>query len=784
MVAADEPPLAMYARLKAFALSPSAARAENVVFKRDRIEMTFNGVFYPEQPVEGKVRGAVFVGSGSIRVEPPPIPYERDNLRRMLKAERVESDFKTAVLRFSDDTWKELALHESAGEAAPNDAALLAAGFSPHLLKETGLNPDARITTSILNHESPGLFLAQFDKGKLGRFTVALDYRGGIPGAFNLNGGEQGIVFAHNEPVGNAIWLAFAALDPAQSKIHVTPLDSILLRIKHYSIKADLREVRAGRLSVESAIDAEVLRDGVQAIPFDLNEGLGEYNDTRLKKSLRCEWVKLAGAPVTFVQEPWESGLTVFLTAPLAQGAAAPIAISASGEAMLRPGDAQYQRAGYAGMDKFEDVFYPLSTTSWYPTHGFLQRSTFDLVFLHRDAHTVISIGDPYEVKGSSEKGEKATGWKMTVPVALASFAVGKFDRTEREGKGSAPSVEYNSPTSFGPSAENFMLTELSNDAAFFSELFGPCPFHHISAVVHPRGFGQGFPSLLFLAPTLQRTNTGEFSFFAHEMAHQWWGHVVGWKSYRDQWMSEGFAQYSALIYVKARQDRDAQLALIHRMRKSLLDPPHSELGVGKGRVVDLGPIILGLRAATPQTVNGYYSLVYTKGALVLRMIHFLLSQPANGDDKAFFVMMKDFAARYAGGAASTEDFFALASEHFRQSPIAQKYGLQNLNWFYQQWVTQAALPSYRMEYAISPQGNGVLLSGTVYQENAPDDWIMPLPLAIHFGKGQEAHGTIEAKGEKTTFSIPLPMKPSSVVLDPDFFVLSEKTESVNTGGK
>ena len=29
----------------------------------------------------------------------------------------------------------------------------------------------------------------------------------------------------------------------------------------------------------------------------------------------------------------------------------------------------------------------------------------------------------------------------------------------------------------------------------------------------------------------------------AHEVAHQWWGHVVGWKSYRDQWMSESFAE-------------------------------------------------------------------------------------------------------------------------------------------------------------------------------------------------------------------------------------------------
>ena len=30
----------------------------------------------------------------------------------------------------------------------------------------------------------------------------------------------------------------------------------------------------------------------------------------------------------------------------------------------------------------------------------------------------------------------------------------------------------------------------------------------------------------------------------AHEVAHQWWGHIVGWKSYRDQWMSEGFSEF------------------------------------------------------------------------------------------------------------------------------------------------------------------------------------------------------------------------------------------------
>src|SRR5438094_9417964 len=37
----------------------------------------------------------------------------------------------------------------------------------------------------------------------------------------------------------------------------------------------------------------------------------------------------------------------------------------------------------------------------------------------------------------------------------------------------------------------------------------------------------------------------------SHEVAHQWWGHTLGFNSYRDQWMSEGFAEMSASLYLQ-----------------------------------------------------------------------------------------------------------------------------------------------------------------------------------------------------------------------------------------
>ncbi|MGB9254207.1 MAG: hypothetical protein WCC25_05145, partial [Candidatus Korobacteraceae bacterium] len=79
------------------------------MLKKDRVTLTFHdGMLYFPPPVEGKVRGAVFVGTGTFEAAVPPIPFERDNVRRLLKADKVESDFRTAVLRFTDDSYSVL----------------------------------------------------------------------------------------------------------------------------------------------------------------------------------------------------------------------------------------------------------------------------------------------------------------------------------------------------------------------------------------------------------------------------------------------------------------------------------------------------------------------------------------------------------------------------------------------------------------------------------------------------------------------------------------------------
>jgi aminopeptidase N len=141
--------------------------------------------------------------------------------------------------------------------------------------------------------------------------------------------------------------------------------------------------------------------------------------------------------------------------------------------------------------------------------------------------------------------------------------------------------------------------------------------------------------------------------------------------------------------------------------------------------------------------------------------------------------MMADFVERHRDGFASTDDFRVVANEHFAKTPIAQRYRLQDLNWFFNQWVYQSGLPSYQLEYQIQDQPDGTfLVSGEVTQENVPDKWFMPLPVVFTFGEKQWASGVVHAYGPKTPFAIKLPMRPKKVELDPGRWILSEKTST------
>ena len=774
--------MALYQALARFDLTGGTARADNVVVKRDRAEITFDGMFYFEPPLHGHIRGAVFLGNGKVHASAPDSIFEKDNLRRMLHANAVDSDFKTAVLRFSDDTVEALGLKVVPGGTPPENARKLASEFSPRLLKETGANVPARIVVSILNQESPGFFVAEFDKGLRDRFSLMVDYQGRLPAShFGLDGGEKGLFFAYDEAIYSPdVWMAFFSLADYQERIVEYSDAHAVVHIRRYDMEVDVRDWK--RMKLETRMQMAVLADGLRAIPLAINETLTPGDNIRLKKAMRLKSARLAnGTALAAIQEDWDGGVTLLLPTPLAKGQVLESILEFEGEFLT---------------DDFSGTIpaHYVRSDCWYPRTVDLGRSLFDMTFRHKKGTHVASIGRKVREEETADH-DMVTEWRMDQPVALVTFAVGEFDvytdKAKMETGGELDLDFYRVHELRGPYINNgnvktdFVLAEMNNCVRYFSALFGVYPYTRFGATYHPFPFGQGFPTMLML-PKADRDSKFTYSFIAHETSHQWWGDIVMWRSYRDQWLSEGFADYSGVLYTGLRDsDRNSPKELLRRMHDRLLESPENLTGLSKGRLVDIGPIILGHRLSTRESFGAYTALIYSKGALVLRMLHFLFSDPSTGDGKAFFDMMKDFVQRYANRSASTENFVAVANEHFVNTPLARTYQLKDLNWFFQQWVYESALPSYEFAYWVEGQPDGsALIHGTTTQRNAPPEWGMPLPLVMHFGKDKISRGIVFAVGPERPATLHVPAMPDKIELDPDHWVLSEKTTTLRVSPK
>ncbi len=140
-----------YNQVKACALTGGSVQVNALVLKKDRTQITLTGTVYLSDQVNGQATAAVFIGDGNFKAETPTNEFEKDNVKRLLGADNIESDFKTAVFRFTDETATQL------GQAQPgpaNDRAQkLALENDARQMRETGANLPARLAISLMNGE-------------------------------------------------------------------------------------------------------------------------------------------------------------------------------------------------------------------------------------------------------------------------------------------------------------------------------------------------------------------------------------------------------------------------------------------------------------------------------------------------------------------------------------------------------------------------------------------------------------------------------------------------------
>jgi hypothetical protein len=736
------------------------AEVESVVLKRDVALLRLNkGKICLFQPIQGKVTGAVFVGDGVFEFS-TPTEIEKYQLKRFTKQENLSEPFGELYLLFSDTTGMELEHNLNFSEGKISTEFKIIKKHCPgRVIKETGQNLWSRLLADIVTDSSflfthpdrgPGFFYADINTNQLGHlfFTfdpkqveeVVLQMPDPRPG---MHGRDEVCSFHRREDYPN--------LDPVDQKNPTkknTPIpyeDKDEIKITHYkmSVNINIKE----ELSSKVDIDFESLVDGIRVIDFSL------HKDLKIEKVTDEQ-----GDSLPFIKEDDEYGVSVVLPRATKAGDLHKLTFRYNGKELIE-------------QDMLGDL-YIKSSTYWYPRYGYQKTATYDLTFKSPKGYKFVSIGN--KIDEWLEGDSLCTQWVEEFPVTDASFNYGNFETYEEKHEDLPTVCVYHLEQSHrltgtkGKKAMQAVAKDVVNSLNFFQTTYGKCPFHTISATEIPAYGGQSMPGLLNLGwetftadEQLEETRFEQASFRAHEVAHQWWGEIVGWKSYHDRWLCEGFAEYSGAWYAQMiTKNNEEFFEVLKKYRDDI---------VGKGYKWEegsqVGPIWLGVRLNSSKS-GDYWNLIYKKGAYILHMLRNMMMDYDKKSDERFQKMMADFVQTYQGKNASTEDFKAIVDKHMGE----------DVDWFFDQWVYGVEIPTYVFSYTTekTPEGKYVIKC-EITQEDVSKDFKMWVPVLLDFGGDQYAVQRLWVDKPENKYELPkAPMMPKKVTLNPFHAVLCE----------
>ena len=752
-----------------------------LVLERDVFKFQFDsGAFHFLKPVGGRTVGAVFVGHGSYRLSPAT-----ENERRQLALssgaakgfETLTDEFDDLVLLFADDTAQEIELHAPLRTGAPDHHALeVYERYLKRQRKDFRINFHVRLLKDLLN--SPGLmsgvFMAVVEGKKIPPALAAVDPDGAEALGLFARLGEEDTIFLVADANRGGLWYECdrrAEVDRKRRSPEKRLTDAL-----DYTV--DTVVEKDADLAGTTTMRFKALVPGVRVLPLLLTSTL------RLKEgsfALETAGAELVWKPIPFIQEAdkEDANAAVVFPEPLAKGATVLLRLSYKGDKVL--------------IDGGDKNYYVGSRESWYPNVGiFSDPAQFDLTYRFPAGNSIVSVGKRIEER--TEGKQTISRWKTDHPVQVAGFNYGQFKKIDKVDETSKIDVEvFTNPgtpniireinsamsgeaigeinddseagaprqtlgkVNTGRLAES-SLSDGLNSARLFTAYFGPLPQSNVSITQQSDfNFGQSWPSLIFLPyisflDGTQRQRIGlvrandfvdEVGF--HEFAHQWWGHLVGAETYRDQWLEEGFAEFSAALAVQHTQNWAKYDRFWRERRKEILEkspgnalPPY-----------EAGPITQGWRLSTLRTPSAG-GLIYPKGGYVLHMLRMLMFDGGSKEpDTRFIAMMKDYTSTYGGKFASTADFQKVVERHM--VPAMNASGDGKMDWFFKQWVYGTEVPRYVQDLKIEPAGEETRIHGTIRQEGVSKDFRALVPIYVEFGKNETARvGMLPLVGETT----------------------------------
>lgn len=800
---------ALYAQLRTVGLDPSRIyRVRETNLDRSAIHITLNdGMIGFTRDIYGRVTGAFFEGEGEVLLSPRD-KDERASMALFTGMAILEEQFTTAYLRFNDDTFAELQpslrpadgahefftqWNETVKRLSDADALRLLLSFSSLLPEEGGsAAPDAKVP------EWDHLLHARVQGRKLGNFDLFYDSRNQEP----VWAGQLRTV----ENIGfYDLWTSFEVpLPPANSR---PPRDDV--GITDYRIRAQVKPPT--ELNAEARLEVDVREGGRRALLFELS------------RFLQVKSVELNGKPVEFINNQALEGTQLARRGNDLVAVIFPAALKAGQKLSLR-----FEYGGAVLSEAGHGLLYVGARGTWYPNRG-VAMANFDMEFRYPPDWTLVATGKATPVAGpSANSAEQVTRWVSEGPIPVAGFNLGRYTRASaragnvtvdayattavergfpeltpeqasppdipRPGGRGAGQIQPSPPIPPSPARYAQTVAEKSARAVdFFSRMFGPYPYSSLSFTQMPGDMSQGWPGLVFLSsfafltpdekarlpvPPVVRIISGQV--LAHETAHEWWGDLITWSSYRDQWMSEALAEYCSLMLLQTERPAEFRQVL-EKYRGDLLE----ENKEGQA-LKDAGPVTFGLRLSSSHFPRGYEAISYGRGTWLFHMLREMLRDgEAKGaartnrvqtlEEEPFVRSLRKVRQKFAGKAMSTQDLIQVFEEDL--PPSLQYEGKKSLQWFVSSWINGTSLPVFEIrDVSYTARPDWTVVTGVLLQKGASPDMVTSVPVYAEVG-GRPAKllGRIFADAPETSFRLRAPVGTRKIVLDPYRTILTGK---------
>ena len=713
------------------------ARRVEVTHQDIRIAFTNAAVFYDNIP--GLETGMVIVGKGTVDFSPSDL-NEQHQLELLYKRKQLRDNIDSLFIRSSSSFFASNVIVET-DDALPavsskerdKAAAVFSRNYSRSFTIESSF--DGGLLSFLPQGDEAVL---EFKARKTGEMTYVY---------YPFSDDEVSLFSRRKDMIVN-LYRPGRADDPPLKRFFISFEEKFDIR----SYALDLSYTPATSfLSAKARIEVVPKVDLLDSLKFRFNPAL--------------EILKITDAEnreLFYTQDKLRSLLYVYFVSPPAEKAPAVIEVFYRGR--IFPSLPTTDVIGQAGNNqpirfrpRYETFFFS-HVGDWYPGPAGEDYFQARLTLIIPPEYSCVANGrlvskgrwdEMKDVVEIEKTGNAIYSFESLSPIKYMSFIVGRFD-WQRERAGPVPLELF--VASEVLDRRSGLIDQAADILEFYAKAFGPFPYEKLGIVLRswPAYGGHSPASFVVLNEVPWQVDTGfappvdtpvnlsqwDGYFLAHEIAHQWWGQGISFKSYKGQWLSEGLSQFAAASFLRHKHGENSFASILKKFAR------------WTEKKSFWGPIIMGSRLSY-QDFEAYQSIVYNKAALALFMLQDLLGR------ETFDAGLRAFFEKFKFRAARTGEFIA----------AMEAASGQDLKEFFKGWFFSYDLPEVRTTWTETPVPEGVRLDIRVSQVKGR----FVFPLWVEWSRAGESDRRMFVVDEKTEeISLTLPRRPDKIRINPN----------------